>query len=287
MTETTVFGATGQAGKEVVRSLLEMGVKPRVFTRSAEKAATLFGDTVHVFEGDFDDDDSLSQVLEGAESVFLASPVDPRQVAWQRQVLSAVSPARPLLVKLSGLATFPGSYVDSGRWHAETESTIRALNLPYVFLHPNFFLQNLSRILSGALENGVLSAAAKNAPIAPVDVRDIGAVAARLLTGQVVRTGSTLVLTAAEAFTYESLAGLLSELSGRSIEVAERSDTDTRAMLLKAEMPEWHVDILMQFNRAFREGLGAEVSTDVEDVLGRQPLSLRSYLEEYTSREKD
>ena len=49
-------------------------------------------------------------------------------------------------------------------------------------------------------------------------------------------------------------------------------------------MPEWHVAILLQLNRAFRDGLGAQVSTDMEDVLGRPPLSIRSHLEELVSR---
>jgi len=43
VTETAVFGATGQAGAQVVRSLVEMGIRPRVFKRSAEKATSLPG----------------------------------------------------------------------------------------------------------------------------------------------------------------------------------------------------------------------------------------------------
>lgn len=280
MTETVVFGATGQAGAEVVHSLVEMGVRPRVFTRSAEKATALFGDAVAIVEGNFDDDASLERATQGVESVFLASPVDPRQVSWQGRVLRALSPSRPLVVKLSGLATTPDSYVDSGRWHAETETAIRQLNLPHVFLHPNFFLQNLARSVPAALKSGVLAAGNLDAPIAPVDVRDIGTVAARLLAGQVDRTGSTLVLTTAETFTYRSLADLFSELTGRTIEGLERSDEDTRELLSKARMPEWHIAILLQFNQAFRDGLGGQVSADVEDVLGRAPLSIRSYLEQ-------
>ena len=185
MTETVVFGSTGQAGAEVVRALAEMGVKPRVYTRSADNATSLFGASVAIVEGDFDDVASLELALQGAQSVFLSSPVDPRQVAWQGRVLNAALPSRPLVVKLSGLATTPGSYVDSGRWHAETEATIRQLEFPHVFLHPNFFLQNLARSVPTALQTGVLRAGARNAPIAPVDVRDIGAVAARLLAGAI------------------------------------------------------------------------------------------------------
>ena len=60
-----------------------------------------------------------------------------------------------------------------------SETAIQRFELPYVFLHPNFFLQNLARSVPSALQSGVLEAGAPGVPIAPVDVRDIGAVAAR------------------------------------------------------------------------------------------------------------
>jgi len=206
--------------------------------------------------------------------------MDPRQVTWQGAVIDAAAGSRPLIVKLSGLATTPGSFVDSGRWHAESEQKIRALDLPHVFLHPNFFMQNLARSVPTALERGVLVANSSDARIAPVDVRDIGAVAARLLTGRVDRTGATLRLTDTEAFTYESLAAELGELAGRVIEVVETTEGQTRLALANTGMPDWHIDILLQFNRAFREGLGAQTSRDVAEVLDRPPRSVRTYLQE-------
>ena len=279
MNEIVVFGATGQVGAEVVRSLLSKGVRPRVFTRNAAQAKLLFGDSIYIVEGDFEDEGSIRQTVEGIESLFLSSPVNPQQVVWQGRVLSAVADAKPLVIKLSGLATSLNSYVDSGRWHAETEATIQQLEIPHVFLHPNFFLQNLARTIPAALEKGVLAASNQDALIAPVDVRDIGAVAARLLTGQVDRLCSTLKLTARDSFSFRELASLLGELTGKKIRLIERTDEDARHLLAKGGMPSWHIDILMQFNRAFREGLGAEVFDDVESVLNRPPIGVSSYVE--------
>jgi uncharacterized protein YbjT (DUF2867 family) len=287
MTEIVVFGATGQVGREVVRELVALGVRPRVYSQSREKAEGHFGDSVAVVEGDFDDHAALERALRDVESVFLMSPMDPRQVTWQGAVIEAAAGSRPLIVKLSGLATLPGSYVDSGRWHAESEAKIRALDLPHVFLHPNFFMQNLARSVPGALDRGVLVASASDARIAPVDVRDIGAVAARLLTGQVDRTGATLRLTDTEAFTYESLAAELGELAGRTIEVVEMSEGQTRAALANTGMPDWHIDILLQFNRAFREGLGATTSRDVAEVLDGPPRSVHTYLREQVLKHRE
>ncbi len=280
MTEVVVFGATGQVGRQVVRELLLLGVRPRIYTRNPAQAEALFDRTVTVVSGDFENAAALKRATRNVDSVFLASPLEPRQVTWQANMVEAAKETAPLVVKLSGLATFPGSYVDSGRWHAETEAAIRAAELPHVFLHPYFFLQNLAKAVPPALRSGVLGTNMAEARIAPIDVRDIGAVAARLLTGQVNRTGTTLRLTTAETFTYASLAARLSELSGHAIAIEERSDGQFRRGLADVGLPDWHIEILLQFSRAFREGLGAQLSHDVEDVLERSPRLVGDYLQE-------
>jgi uncharacterized protein YbjT (DUF2867 family) len=280
MREILVFGATGQVGSEVVHSLVDLEVKPRVFARDVGKARALFGDAVAIAPGDFDDADAIERALEDVNGVFLSSPLDPRQVEWQGRIVELATAANPIIVKLSGLATNLDSFVDSGRWHAQTETQIRGSGLSHVFLHPMFFMQNLARTVPEALDSGVLATGTGAAAIAMVDVRDIGEVAARLLTGSADRTGTTLRLTTSEALSYEALAGTLSELSERAIRVRQRSQDELRRMLASTGMPDWHVAILLQFNRAFREGLGSRVTDDVADVLERPPRSVRDYLKE-------
>ena len=63
---------------------------------------------------------------------------------------AAAEAGRPLVVKISGLGAALDSFVDSGRWHAETERDIRELDLPFTFLRPYFFMQNLGLHFAGA-----------------------------------------------------------------------------------------------------------------------------------------
>ena len=50
-----ITGATGNAGAEVVRALVEEGHEVRAFVRDAGKGYALFGDAVELAVGDFAD----------------------------------------------------------------------------------------------------------------------------------------------------------------------------------------------------------------------------------------
>ena len=51
---------------------------------------------------------------------------------------------------------------------------------------------------------------------------------------------------------------------------ASDHDSRKRALFERIGMPDWHVEILLQFDRAFAEGWGARVSDVVEQVLARR-----------------
>jgi uncharacterized protein YbjT (DUF2867 family) len=64
-----VVGATGNYGQPVSWQLSKDGFDVRVFTRKREKASRIFGDAFTIFEGNFEDDDSLRRALAGCYGV--------------------------------------------------------------------------------------------------------------------------------------------------------------------------------------------------------------------------
>src|SRR5262249_347590 len=140
-----VTGATGLVGGDVVRQLAERGLPVRALVRSLEKGAAL-GGRIEKVVGDFARPETLGPALQGVTHALLVSHHELRQVELQRNFVEAARRTGSVhLVKLSGLGTAPGSPLQSGRWHAETEAEIRAAGLPWTFLHPPYFMQNLLR----------------------------------------------------------------------------------------------------------------------------------------------
>jgi len=279
-----VTGFTGQLGRLVAVALQDRyGIQPQILVRPhhlSEGWLSLPGMEVRV--GDYTDPPSLAKALQGAEAVFLVSPVHPdmraRELALVEQV--AAMPEPPHIVKISGLGTGLDSFVNSGRWHAEIEQKIRELSLPATFLRPLFFMQNMGLQVAPALETGILRGAVQDAAIAMVDARDIADVAAAVLVGGSPAEGQAVALTGARALTYQDIADTLSTAFGKPVRFERQSDEEMRTMLSRLGQPEWHIDIVLQYNRAFEQGWASQVSDAVEQTLGREPRTLECYFSE-------
>jgi uncharacterized protein YbjT (DUF2867 family) len=169
-----IVGATGLVGSATVRQLTARGVPVRALVRSAEKAETIAGPGVETMVGDLEQPGSLDAALDGVTRALLISPLHPRQVEGQGNFVEAARRAGAVhIVKLSGLGTALDSPLRSGRWHAQTERHIAAAGLPWTYLHPPFFMQNLLRSAAVIAAQGVLVAAMQAGKIAMVDARDV------------------------------------------------------------------------------------------------------------------
>jgi len=245
-----VTGATGLVGGAVVRQLAAQGVPLRALVRSPEKAAALAGPTVETVVGDFARPETLGPALRGVTRALLISHHDVRQVELQGNFVEAARRAGPVhVVKLSGLATAPGSPPQSGRWHAETEAQIRDAGLPWTFLHPPYFMQNLLRAAPAVAAHGVLTGAMQEGRIAMVDARDVAAVAALTAPGH---EGQTYVVTGPEALSHAMVAAILSEAVGRRIVYRDIALDALREQIVSGGTPPWLAAFAAEHAARFR-----------------------------------
>jgi uncharacterized protein YbjT (DUF2867 family) len=67
-----VLGGTGHYGKEIVKSLIEMGEPVKVVTRNPEKAKKLLGEKPIIVKGDITDEESLPNFLKETKGIIIA-----------------------------------------------------------------------------------------------------------------------------------------------------------------------------------------------------------------------
>ncbi|WP_162601442.1 hypothetical protein [Occallatibacter savannae] len=70
----------------------------------------------------------------------------------------------------------------------------------------------------------------------------------------------------------------MSEVLGRKIEFVNLEPEDLKAALATAGVPEWNADALIDLQTLYREGKASATSSDVKNILGRDPRSLREFL---------
>jgi uncharacterized protein YbjT (DUF2867 family) len=263
-----VTGATGNVGSELVRQLSARGARIRALVRNPARAAGLQLPNVEVVRGDFGEPASLEAAMEGVERVFLLSSVDERQTELQGNVVAEARRAGVRhLVKLGAAGTSLDSPIAIARAHAQTERDIEASGIPSTFLRPTLFMQFMLTHAPTIKAQGAFYLPLRDGKVAMVDVRDIAAVAAEVLT-RPGHEGKAYTLTGPEAVSMSEVAATLTSVLGRPVTYVDVPPDAARQAMLAQGIPAWFVEDLLKLMDGFASGYGATVSPDVQDVTG-------------------
>jgi uncharacterized protein YbjT (DUF2867 family) len=276
-----VTGATGRAGSQVVRALLEQTHEVRAFVRDPASARDLLGGDAELAVGDFADHASVRAALNGVSDVFLSGPDDPRRVEWEKAVIDAAAAAGVRrIVKLSSIVARRGAPVAFWDWHGRIESHLRQSAIPAVVLRSSFFMSNLLQAAEPVALTGRLYAPAAGAKIAMIDPRDVGAAAAAVLT-TAGHEGRTYVLSGPEAITYGQVAAVLSAATARSVEFVALSDEEATDALIQAGLPAFGAEQVVAIFAQARSGAAEQVTATVESLTGAPPRDVAGFVRDY------
>jgi Glyoxalase/Bleomycin resistance protein/Dioxygenase superfamily/NmrA-like family len=158
---------------------------------------------------DFDRPETLRAALEGVERCLLLSAVDQRLVQREARFVEAATEGVRHLVKFSAIGAHPAAAFLFGRQHGQAEQLILASGVPFTFVQPNFFMQNLLWSASTIKARGEFYGTLGAARASHVDAHDIGRVIAAALTEPIDRHAGRVHLYPSPLFVLEGSTLLL------------------------------------------------------------------------------
>ncbi|MDH2429203.1 SDR family oxidoreductase [Sphaerisporangium sp. TRM90804] len=272
-----VTGATGAVGNHVVAQLVEAGAKVRALTRSPGKAR--FDPQVDVAIADVDKPETLPPALEGVERVFMLAPSHHAPAHDANIVKAAQAAGVRHLVKISGLGTIDDAPDAITRWHLEGERAVKESGIAWTILQPGEFMSNTFYWTYGIKGEGVVREPHGDTRQALVDPRDIGSVAAVVLTTEG-HEGKSYPLTGPEALTPKERVAKISAALGRPIEFAQLTPQQARDNWVMLGAPEELIDAV-QSVLADDSGRWARVYPTVEQLTGRPARSFDQWLADH------
>jgi uncharacterized protein YbjT (DUF2867 family) len=269
-----VTGATGRIGRLVVDELVNAGESVRALTR--QPATAQLPASVDVVGGDFTAPESLDAALRDVQTVFLVWTAPPATVpavieklaSRARRVVLLSSPhqtAHPFFQQPNPMA----------RFHADIERQIAASGLGSTIIRPGMFASNTKFWWGAMMRAGDLVRWPYGAAeTAPIDERDIAAVAARALCDDR-HVGGDYVLTGPESLSQADQVAIIGAAIGRAIRFEELSPDEFRRETAGV-WPAAAVDMLMT---AWQATIGhrAYLTSAVSDVLGSPARTFRQW----------
>jgi uncharacterized protein YbjT (DUF2867 family) len=280
-----VVGATGNTGRALVNELKQLGQNPVCVVRNPEKAREVLGPDAKTAVAELTDRAALEKALQGVQSVFVVTGHNPGMVEQQNNVLDAAMKAgAKYLVRVSGgrAVVVPDSESVIGRSHYAIEERLRDSGIGWVILRPGLFMQNvLTQAAAIKNDNKMVLPFPKDLPVALTDVRDTGAVGARILIDPTPHAGKTYEFTG-KLTNYGEFADVLSQVLGRTITYVGVTPEQAEQAMKSRGMPDWLVQHLVTIAKLGAKGAFSNESTGpIREIAKREPITTRQFVEDH------
>lgn len=265
MNPILVIGGTGTVGRQVVSQLSAKGAQVRAMARNPGGAQ--LPPQVEVVRGDLTLPETLAPCLDGIETVFLVWTAPPAAVAPALERIA--KHARRVVFLSAPLKTPHPLFQQPNLLRAigeQIERLIEASGLQWTFLRPGMFAANALLWWAPQIRVGdVVRWPYLAVPTAPIDPRDIAAVAVRALCDDG-HASAEYVLTGPQSLSQFDQISTIGRVLGRSLRIEEISPDEARRELLTIG-PLVAVNMLLQ---AWAAALGqpAHVTSTFAEVTG-------------------
>ena len=276
-----ILGSSGEIGSVLTRHMISCGEQLRLGVRSVEGKASVPG--VELVPFDWNDESTYSRALCGISAVIIIFPLQQGMLQVFEKFLPALKLANvPHVVKMSaaGLRLVPPAFnFEAGDDHKTVDSLLMGSGLNCTIVAPSFFATNAIRFQSYTInDHGAFYGSCGDAATAYVAPQDVAECLAACALHPAVHAGKTYTITGPVALKESDTARLISAHLGKEVNYVDVPMDKFVQSNLDAGLPQWNVDQAVCLENMKEANITANVSSDVEQILGRQAMSFSDAL---------
>ncbi|MBE9599854.1 SDR family oxidoreductase [Pedobacter sp. MC2016-24] len=277
-----VTGASGNIGKATVEFSLKNISKNKVIAmlRDENKSADLKAMGIEVRVADYKKPSSLLSAFEGIDDLLLVSSSSMDRLQDHKNVIDAAKQKGLKHIYYTSGAV--SNYVTTplmplAASHGETEDYIKNSGLTYTIFQNSMYAETIPMYVGeGAVDSGIYFPAGEGKAAFALRT-DMAEAIANAITSSG-HENKTYVITGSIAYSFADIAQFLSELSGKPVTYISPEPKEYKETLKKHNVPEDGIFILSLFAKTFRHHDLEQINPAIENLLGRKPTDLKSYL---------
>lgn len=278
MNKILLTGSSGNVGSAVVEYLKS---KEESFLAGVRKTEInhLENELIQYVPFDFEDKTTYSTALKDVTRVFLVRP--PQLTDVKGIFIPFIQKCKEVGVKHIVFLSLLGVQNNPFPPHYKIEKAIIASGIPYTFIRPSFFMQNLSTTHAIDIkERNDLFIPSGNAKISFIDTRDIGEIIARTLVEDG-HENKAYTITGAEAITYHQVANSMTKFLGRKISYSNPNLIKFRKDMINRGIKKDFVTVMMVLYLTTKLGMANHVTNTAEILLNRKPRSIDEFIRDH------
>ncbi|HEY1046614.1 MAG TPA: SDR family oxidoreductase [Bacteroidia bacterium] len=282
-----ITGASGQLGKATIEFLLSKGFPAQdiiAFVRDENKVSELKAKGIEIRKGEYDNYGSMVAAFKGVDKLLLISGTDIANRSNQQ--VNAVRAAKESGVKHIYYTSFDRKNDSNSspiaflaKSHIDTEEAIKASGLTYTIMRNNLYADTLPMFLGEkVLEQGIFFPAGET--VSSFVLRnDLAEATANILLSNEFDNKS-IALGNSEKLSISDIANHLSDVSGKQVAYTSPDKGTYETVLAEAGVPAEYIGMFSGFANAIADGEFDSDSKELENILGRKPVSAKAFLQQ-------
>jgi len=271
-------GMTGNVGSAVVNYLKSINIDFISGVRNIERSKQQ-DNSIQYIHFDFQDTVTYETALHGVKKVFL---VRPPQLTDVRGIFKPfIKKCKEVGVDQIVFLSLLGAEKNPFPPHHKIEKAIVESEIPYTFIRPSFFMQNLSTTHADDIkERDDLFIPSGKAKISFIDTRDIGEIIGRIITEEG-HKNKAYTITGLEAITYFEVADTMTRVLGRKITYSNPSLFKFRKDMIERGIKKDFATVMMVLYLTTKLGMANHVTNTAELLLKRKPRTIEDFIKDH------
>ena len=261
-----VLGATGKVGRTTIEALRRAGKPVRAVLRDPAKAEPLAALGCEIAVADIRDVPALTRALDGAETVQVICPTEPRAPDAEGEmrrsieaVAEALDAARPgLVLAVSDYGAQVAGGTGITMLYRRLEERLRRVASRMIFLRSAEHMENWTRLFAAAARTGVLPSLhhPPDKLFPTVSAYDVGAIAAELMLAPAEDPVSPRIVhvEGPRRYTPADVARAMAELLHREVTAVELPRGEWEAALERGGLGAGYVRLVTELYEAHNAG---------------------------------
>lgn len=274
-----ITGATGNVGIEVVKHLLSKGQKV-IASQHSEKVSEFRNNLVYR-NFDFQEPGTWDACLQGVRKVFLMRP--PHISKIKRDIYPFLKYLKTRDITQVVFLSVQGVEKNRIVPHYKIEKFLKELEIPYTFVRPGFFMQNLTTThLPEIRDKQMVFTPTGKGRTNFIDVRDIGEIIALMFLDKK-HLNKAYTVTGEKSYSYHEIASILTSGLGVNIEFINPHPIQFLRFHLRRGRKLAMTLVMLALYSVVKSGKGDISTTTSEEILGRKTIGLEEFIKDHKS----